>query len=47
MVGHIHECAGVYLFSSDPNSTIVINASSVDLSYRPTNPPIFFDLVKK
>ena len=40
--GHIHECYGVFALGD----TLVINASSVNLSYRPTNPPIVFDIVK-
>jgi hypothetical protein len=41
--GHIHEGYGCYVLGK----TMVINASSVNLSYRPTNPPVIFDIVDK
>ena len=43
--GHIHEAYGVYLVPK--SGTIVINASSVNLMYRATNPPIVFDVFPK
>ncbi len=41
--GHIHEAYGCYVLGK----TLVINASSVNLSYRPVNPPIVFDVFDK
>ena len=41
--GHIHEDYGVFLHKG----VIIVNASSVNLSYMATNPPIVFDIQKK
>ena len=41
--GHIHESYGVYMHKG----VICINASSVNLNYRATNPPIVFDIIRK
>jgi predicted phosphodiesterase len=41
--GHIHEGYGL----TTNNRTLFINASSCNLQYQPTNPPIVFDLPNK
>ncbi|CAG9323350.1 unnamed protein product [Blepharisma stoltei] len=43
LFGHIHEAYGVY----NNGFTHFINASTCTLRYRPTNPPIVFDLPRK
>lgn len=41
--GHVHEDYGVFM----DQGVVIINASSVNLMYRPTNPPILFDVFPK